>query len=147
MPLYIFGTKANCTSCSQTLISQYMNRASRVKGWNAVDKLLDAWADEFNEQLSKHTLALTKRIAKEHMKLEHVYTPKKCGLSDTGYHSDVQDNSFSSTQYCHTSFNPMFGTVVDCKNGVATVQEDADTAFEVPAHEWSSISSYSAYPE
>jgi hypothetical protein len=148
MPLFIFGTTANCPSCSQTLISQFMNRASRVKGWNAVDKLLDAWADEFNKQLSKHPTALTKRIAKEHMKLDHENIPRMCGFSDAGYHFDVQDNSFSSTQYCHTSFNPMFATVVDCENSVVAVQEDVNTAFEVPAHEWWSTSSYySAYPE
>lgn len=36
-------------------MSQYMNEATRVKGWTATDTLLDTWADKFNAQLRIHT--------------------------------------------------------------------------------------------
>eukprot|EP00029_Vermamoeba_vermiformis_P000769 TRINITY_DN10961_c0_g1_i1.p1 TRINITY_DN10961_c0_g1~~TRINITY_DN10961_c0_g1_i1.p1 ORF type:complete len:218 (+),score=24.52 TRINITY_DN10961_c0_g1_i1:380-1033(+) len=35
---------------SQTLMSQYMNGATRVKGWAATDLLLDSWVTKFNAQ-------------------------------------------------------------------------------------------------
>lgn len=43
------------------MMSQYMNGATRVKGWNATDKLLDSWADNFNAQLRMHTDRIEKQ--------------------------------------------------------------------------------------
>ena len=33
------------------MMSQFMNGATRVKGWTATNSLLDSWADKFNAQL------------------------------------------------------------------------------------------------
>jgi ABC-type bacteriocin/lantibiotic exporter with double-glycine peptidase domain len=41
--------------CSQTMMSQFMNGATRVKGWTATNALLDSWADKFNAQLKVQT--------------------------------------------------------------------------------------------
>lgn len=46
-------------------MSQYMNGATRVKGWNATDTLLDAWADNFNAQLRIHTDRIEKQKTQE----------------------------------------------------------------------------------
>jgi hypothetical protein len=37
------------------MMSQFMNGASRVKGWTVTDSLLDAWVDEFNAKLKLQT--------------------------------------------------------------------------------------------
>ncbi len=50
---------------SQTMMSQYMNGATRVKGWTATDTLLDTWADNFNAQLQIHTDRIEKQKTQE----------------------------------------------------------------------------------
>jgi hypothetical protein len=42
-----------------------MNGATRIKGWNATDKLLDSWADNFNAQLRMHTDRIEKQKTQE----------------------------------------------------------------------------------
>jgi hypothetical protein len=37
------------------MMSQFMNGATRVKGWTAINLLLDSWAEKFNAQLKVQT--------------------------------------------------------------------------------------------
>jgi transcriptional regulator with XRE-family HTH domain len=69
---------------SQTMMSQYMNGATRVKGWTATDSLLDSWADNFNAQLQIHT----DRIEKQKTQDKEV---------------KMQESKFSCTEYAQAS--------------------------------------------
>jgi hypothetical protein len=58
-------------------MSQFMNGATRVKGWPATNSLLDSWADKFNAQLKVQT-DLTEQL-KNQQKAES--TKCKCGTA------------------------------------------------------------------
>jgi hypothetical protein len=47
--------------CSQTMMSQFMNGATRVKGWTSIDLQLDSWAAKFNAQLKTQTELIEKQ--------------------------------------------------------------------------------------
>lgn len=43
------------------MMSQFMNGATRVKGWTSTDLLLDSWVEKFNSQLKVQTELIEQR--------------------------------------------------------------------------------------
>jgi hypothetical protein len=56
------------------MMSQFMNGATRAKGWTATNSLLDSWADKFNAQLKVQTNLLEQQKGAESTKI-------KCGIA------------------------------------------------------------------
>lgn len=47
------------------MISQYMNGATRVKGWKDIDEQLEHWANDFNTELQRQTKAISEKICNQ----------------------------------------------------------------------------------